>query len=382
MPEQPCEYGVGRVLIVDDDDSNRLLLRDLLGSDGHTVMEATSGEEALARLNDSATDLVLLDLMMPGMDGFEACRRIKGNSQTMHLPVLVITALNERKDKIAGMRAGANDFITKPVDTQDVRLRVRNAVAAKQLFDELQASYSRLKGLEAMRDSLTQMIVHDLRSPLTGIDSFLSLLSRRAADRLDERDILLVQQARIATGRLVDMISSVLDVSRLEAGAMPLDIARCDLTAVVGEAIESPGLPQGSAAIAHDLPARPVFVSCDSEIIRRVVVNLLDNALKFTPARGEVRIEMSVDEGQPTVAVVDQGPGIPPEYREKVFEKFGQIESREQGRKYSSGLGLAFCKMAVEAHGGSIGVESEVARGSRFWFKLPAAELASHAESA
>jgi signal transduction histidine kinase len=362
---------MGRVLVVDDEEKNRLLLRDLLEVQGYEVSEAEDGEQALQKAAEVRPDLVLLDLMMPKLDGFEVCRRLKRDPETSSVPILLLTSLGERNVRLTGIEAGANDFLNKPIDAQDLILRVRNAVHAKHLFDQLQENYDRLRELETLRDNLTHMIVHDLRTPLTTINGYLQLLKMTGVQKLDEEEKGYVEQALSATSALVEMISSLLDVSRLEAGAMPLNLNPNDLGTVAKEAFESLGPLVGKRQVHVEAPSEPLLVRCDPEIIRRVIVNLLTNAIKFTPPDGQVRVAVKRDGAKAKVTVVDTGPGIPPEYREKIFEKFGQVETRQQEGSYSSGLGLTFCKLAVKAHGGKIGVDSEVGKGSTFWFVLP-----------
>ncbi len=226
-----------------------------------------------------------------------------------------------------------------------------------------------LKELERLRDNLTHMIVHDMRSPLTGIAGFLDLaLRNREAD--DKTSRFLVT-ARESANMLTEMVTELLDVSRLEAGEMPLEKEECDLREPVSKAIESLGGLVADRDVQAIYPDKPVSVSCDPTIVRRVVANLVANAVKFTPKDGSVRIEVAEQPGSTKIAVTDTGPGIDPEYHGKIFDKFGQVEARQHGKMYSTGLGLTFCKLAVEAHGGAIGLESEIGKGSTFWFSLP-----------
>ncbi|HEY3128458.1 MAG TPA: response regulator [Acidobacteriota bacterium] len=359
-----------RILVVDDEEQNRLLLRDLLEVQGYEVSEAEDGEQALQKTAEVQPDLVLLDLMMPKLDGFEVCRRLKRNPETAPIPILLVTSLNERNVRLTGIEAGANDFLNKPIDAQDLVLRVRNAIYAKTLFDELQENYDRLQELEALRDNLTHMIVHDMRTPLMAINGYLQLLKMTAGQKLEGEEKGYVDEALSGTSALVEMVSSLLDVSRLEAGAMPLNLIPSDLGTLATEAIATLGTLVRTRQVHVEVPPEPLLVRCDAEIIRRVIVNLIANAVKFTPPDGQVQVTVKKDDAKAKVAVADTGPGIPPEYREKIFEKFGQVETQQKG-KYSTGLGLTFCKLAAKAHGGKIGVNSEVGKGSTFWFTLP-----------
>ena len=360
----------GRVLIVDDQDANRLLLRDLLESQGHEVTEAADGEEALQRVSEVAPDVVLLDIGMPGMDGFEVCRRMKADPATASIPVLLVTALSQRDQRLLGIGAGANDYITKPVDRSDLSLRVRNAIRMRQLYLEVEEQYRRLEKLELLRDSLVHMIVHDLRSPLAGIRAYLDLLKLDGAGKLDMELTESIDAARKVAVEMTDMVSDLLDVSRLEVGKMPLELAPADVGALVVEAIGAAGAA-ARVRIRVEPPADKLRVVCDAGVIRRVIANLVGNAVKFTPVSGQITVLVRGDGAEVRVEVADTGQGIPKEYHEKVFEKYGQVEAARHGAKHSTGLGLTFCKLAVEAHGGRVGLESAVGKGSTFWLLLP-----------
>ena len=360
----------GHVLVVDDEAYNRELLYGVLVDLNYQVTEAVNGEQALRQVTDCPPDVILLDIMMPGMDGFEVCRRLKENPVTAPIPILLVTALSDRKDRLRGIDAGANDFLTKPIDSEDVVLRVRNAVYTRQLFDRLQDSYQQLKELEALRDNLMHMIVHDMRSPLTGISGYLQLLQMDLEEQENEQSLGHVNDALSNTQELIEMVSTVLDVSRMEAEEMPVNRSECNLHEVMEHAIDSVHVMMLSGHVLYHAPPAPVCLSCDQDLVRRILINLMTNAIKFTPSGGEVQVEVEETGAHVRVAVTDTGPGIPPEYHEKIFEKFGQAETREHG-KYSTGLGLTFCKLAVEAHRGTIGVDSEVGKGSTFWFILP-----------
>jgi signal transduction histidine kinase len=365
------EAVTGRVLVVDDQDPNRLLLRDLLEAQGHEVIEAVDGSEALQQVATMSPDVVLLDIGMPGMDGFEVCRRIKAEPSTASIPVLLVTALSQRDQRLLGMAAGANDYITKPIDKSDLTLRVRNAVRMHQLYVEVEQQYRRLERLELLRDSLVHMIVHDLRSPLAGIRAYLDLLKLDGAGRLDHDMTQSIDEARKVAVEMTEMVSDLLDVSRLEAGKMPLELALTDVGIIATDAVTGIGAAARRVSLQLEHGPERLRAMIDPSVIRRVIANLVGNAIKFTPASGHIRVAVQGGDGSVRVSVSDSGPGIALEFHDKIFEKFGQVEAARQGTKHSSGLGLTFCKFAVEAHGGAIGVESVVGQGSTFWFVVP-----------
>ncbi|MCC5834708.1 MAG: response regulator [Opitutales bacterium] len=359
----------GRVLVVDDEEKNRTLLRDSLEAHGHTVDEANDGEAALQHIRKDLPDVVLLDVMMPKLDGFEVCLQMKSDAALRHIPVIMVTALSERKERLMGIKAGANDFLVKPIDIPDTLLRVNNAIREKKLYDKLQDSYSQLKQLETFRDELTHMIVHDMRSPLMVIMGYIDLLKRMAKDRLHEDDLGLIKGARESTVILKSMIDNLLDVSRLEANEMPIRRETCDLKNLVNQAVEEMAPFLREKQCICNLPETPLEIKADSNLLSRVLTNLLGNACKFSPKKGgRIDIAVSGENGQVRIDVADNGPGIPEKFQERIFEKFGQAENTQA--KNSSGLGLTFCKLAVERHGGSINVRNRPEGGSLFWIIL------------
>jgi signal transduction histidine kinase len=366
--EEPQE-SPGRVLVVDDEPKNRELLRDLLEVKGYSVVEAEDGVDALGKV-DGDCDVILLDVMMPRMDGLEACRQLKAKPETAHIPVLMVTALAEREQRHKGIDAGANDYLTKPIDRKDVLLRVRNAVHAKRLHDKVHQDLAKLRELETVRDNLTHMIVHDIRSPLMVAQwAFESVLGQPGALNSDRKDLLL--RGATACRQMIEMVSSMLDVSRMEAGQMPLNRVPCDICDIARAAAESVAVLAQEKTLTVCVTGDSANSAVDRDIMHRIFVNLLGNAIKFSPEGGSIGVTISSAGETMRATVTDQGRGILPEYHKKIFEKFGQVQSRKEGQKYSTGLGLTFCKLAVEAHGGHIGVDSEVGKGSTFWFTIP-----------
>jgi len=362
-----------KVLIVDDRPSSVKVLRVRLASEGYEVLEASDGFQALDIVERETPDLVLLDVMMPKMDGYEVCRRIKSRPETRFLPVVLVTALSDQEAKITGIEAGADDFLNKPVDPSELRVRVRSLLHTKALHDELQRSYEELQKMEAMRESLTQMIVHDLRNPLAAVMGYLKLLKRKgyvSEQKIAQRNLRAID---MCTQSLMDMITAMLDLAKLEAGEMQLNLGDVDLGDVLSDVGVGmrPLLERRNLTFRTDLPADLPLLRADRESLRRILVNILGNAAAFSPDAGCISVAAQAGDGHVDIAVQDQGPGIDPEDQARIFERFGQVACRQSGRKYSTGLGLAFCKMAVEAHGGEIGVESEVGKGSTFTVRIP-----------
>ena len=361
---------VGRILVADDDRDTCNFLKTFLERHGHTVEVAEDGNMALAEVSRNAPDVVLLDMRMPGLSGLDVCHKLKADAATAAIRVLMITGHDDRNSRLAGIRAGADDFLAKPVDNDEVILRVGNAVHTKHLFDQVQESYRRLQEVQKMRDDLTQMVMHDMRTPLTSIVMSLEFLASTGGKQ--PKDVLTeaFNAARAATRELLEMANSMLDVSRLEQGRMPLTIRTCSLIELVRDAIHLLKPMLGRARIVLDEPRELGPILCDGDVIRRVVVNLLGNAVKATEFREAVDVTIRQEGDKVRVSVRDQGQPIQAKYHAKLFERFGESEMGDR-QSHSVGLGLPFCKLAVEAHGGSIGITSEMNAGNTFWFVLP-----------
>lgn len=359
----------GTVLIVDDEPANRELLSDLMVSHGYEVWEQASGEEALELLRESLPDAILLDVMMPGLDGFAVCRAIRDDLRTTHLPVLLVTALADRASRLKGIAMGATDFLVKPIDLDDVLLRVRNAIRSKLLFDRIQNKSRQLFEAQEAHDSLIHMIVHDLKLPLSSILGYGRLLERSFDETIsaDQRGYLT---SLLAGGRhTLDMVENILSVHRLEADGQRLILEEVDLDTLLSE-VNSVIAPTASPSVTFEFPPR-TGLTClaDLFLLRRVLINLLDNAARFAdPQDGRVKVSVERVVDGVEVSVEDNGRGILPEIRSQIFDKFSQGSG---GHRRNFGLGLAFCKLALEGQGGRIWVEGGPPEGAIFRFFLP-----------
>ena len=373
------EEAGGLLLIVDDNEENRDVLARRLEKQGHWAVTAGSGPEALSALAEQPFDLVLLDIMMPEMDGYEVLFRIKSEPSTQNLPVIMISALDELESVVRCIEMGAADYLPKPFNPTLLKARVGASLREKRArdrerryTDEIAESYRRLRELERLRDDLTYMIVHDLRTPLTSLLTGLQTVPL-VGDLNETQDEML----RIATDGgeiLLGMINDLLDVEKMEQESVPLEKTLISPETLISQAIAQVTL----LATAEELtltpeiaPNTPTFTG-DEDKLRRTLVNLMGNAIKFTPRGGVVTAGVSCGpENSVLFFVRDTGEGIPADALDRIFEKFGQVETRQAGRKMSTGLGLTFCKLAVEAHGGRIWAESAPGAGSVFFFTLP-----------
>jgi len=371
MTEPIYSKNAPSVLMVDDTPANLEMLSEMLKGRGYKVRAAVSGKLALQAARNDPPDLILLDINMPEMNGYEVCGELKADAGLKEIPVIFLSALTETIDKVKAFGTGGVDYITKPFQFEEVEARVETHLELRRQKRQLQEALDKLRELEKLRDSLVQMIIHDLRSPLTGAYAYLKLVKDNADKTLSRVHFGYVAEAMKAVLQMIQMACDVLDTSRMEKGQLQLKAADCDLSCILEDCISGLKPLFEKREIRFTPPESPVTVRLDRDMILRVVQNLLSNALKFTGEGGLIRLGIETGGDRVRVSVKDNGAGIQPEYRQKLFEKSVQGELRTAHQRYSPGLGLTFCKLAVEAHGGSIGVESEEGKGSSFWFELP-----------
>jgi CheY-like chemotaxis protein len=369
---------LGRVLIVDDEIANVELLARRLEAIGCQTQVAGSGERAIALARSEQPDLILLDVMMPGIDGWQTCRRLKSQPETADIPVIFVTAKDRYEDLSKGFEVGGVDYLTKPFEPIELAARVRSAIFTKRLQDELRKTAADLKRMEQSRKELIGMLGHDIRNLANSVVAFMQLvrMGQLEPGRQEFDELLRLSESNIS--ELLRMVNALLDVYKMEEGkleAMPQAIALSALAERSLAQVAPEAIAKG-IQLESDLP-KDVKVFVDDGLIVRVLTNLLANAVKHTPGGGKVRIESARDrtlEGSIVVRVHDTGPGIPEEDAPRIFDRFYQGAGRSRG---GSGLGLAFCKLAVELHGGSINVVNPGESGAIVQFTLPAADHAA-----
>lgn len=361
------------ILVVDDVEANLRLLSRILAGAGYEVTTASGGREALDKTASQAFDIILLDVMMPDMDGFEVCERLRAQETTRHLPIVMVTALQEVEYRVRALDLGADDFLSKPLEKTEVLARVKSLIRVKGGRDELERAYHNLQRAETQRDEMAEMLIHDLRTPLTTLLTPLTMLESEQFGALNDTQREVTTMAVRSGHRLLHLVNELLDIGKMENGRMNLQRRAVEIPLLGQEALEQvvavqmTNQTQIAIEYSNDLPV----VQADEDLLRRVLINLLGNAVKFTPADGTITLGARRENDKVVVWVRDTGEGVPLEYQERIFERFGQVESRRAGRRMSTGLGLTFCKLVVEAHGGQMWLESEVDKGSTFYFALP-----------
>jgi two-component system, sensor histidine kinase and response regulator len=365
---------VDRILLVDDSPDNLFLIQSLLLGEGYTIELAENGAEALAKIPTFKPDLLLLDAMMPVMDGYEVTRRLRQNSPYPFIPILLITAYDQLS-VARGLDIGADDFIRKPVEFDELLARVRSLLRLKHSVDERDE-------IARQREDFVSRLTHDLRTPLVAADRMLSLLMQEAMGPIAEE----VKEALEVTSRsnqnLLTLVNTLLEVYRYEAGRKTLNftpVALATLAQDVIEELQPLALDKGLAIELLHTTGEQAIVDGDRMELRRVLTNLIGNAIKFTD-HGSIKVQLSTKQVRSGYAnagakvvqiqVQDTGPGIAPEEKAILFESFVPGQHKRSG----SGLGLHLSRCIMEVHSGTITVESEVGRGSIFTARMPACQ--------
>ncbi|MFN6567852.1 hybrid sensor histidine kinase/response regulator [Dendronalium sp. ChiSLP03b] len=363
---------IDRILAVDDTRDNLILVQTILESEGYEIDLVADGITALQHVEQSPPDLILLDVMMPGMDGYEVTRRIRKNPAISYIPILLITAFHE-SSVVEGLDAGADDFIRKPFDTDELLARVRSLLRLKHSLDEQ-------KKMARQREDFVSRLTHDLRTPLVAADRMLGLFEQETFCEISPEMKQAIAVMIRSNQNLMQMVNTLLEVYRFEAGKKTLNWESCNLLEIIQEVVSelTPLASEKNLTLKIDtseLNQQKEDVGImmgDALEIRRVFNNLIGNAIKFTDTGGvKIRIsEKSVDsQGKDwiIITVEDTGYGIAPEDRASIFERFRQGRNKRSG----SGLGLHLSSRIVEGHGGKITVASELGQGTVFTIKLP-----------
>jgi signal transduction histidine kinase len=365
-----------KILVVDDNAENRALAQAALEDEDYQVTLAAGGEEGLAAFQRERPDCVLLDVRMPGMDGFAVCSRIRALEGGAETPILFVTALRDLETFDRALLAGCDDFLTKPFRPTELITRVQAGLKLRRVSVELREQYELVRKqrddlmrLQLQKERLSAFVVHDLKNPVSSIDLAAQLLARDGSLPKHARET--AEGIRESTRTLLRLILNLLDISKSEEGKLTAKRARVDLDALSTRLLEAlaVGAQERNVTLARTLEIGTVFA--DVDLLQRVLENLLDNAIRHAPAGSRVLLRATQIDRAVRICVSDEGPGIPGALREQIFDPFVQAPASDRAVTRSGrGLGLAFCKLAVEAHGGTISVE-DTPKGTTICLSLP-----------
>ena len=379
---------IQKILIVDDKAGNTASLARVLEREGLQILQAHAGNDALGLMLEHEFALVLLDVQMPGMDGYEVASLMRRNERTLKVPIIFLTAINKEYQHVRnGYQAGAVDYLFKPVDPEIIRAKVkifleldRSRREKDLLVAELNTSNARLQELYRRKSDFLAAASHELRTPLTVIREFCSLVHDEVVGTLNQEQKNCLQSALRNCDRLAAMVNDLLDLESVESGSHPIRRDKVDAGALATTLFKD-FAPRCTTAgldfrleVGENLP--PVLA--DMDLITQVLVNLLGNALKFTPPEGRITLAVAACPQGVRVEVRDTGCGIAPEDQGRVFEKFTQLKRREGPGCQGTGLGLPISRRIAQLHGGDIKLASSPGNGSRFWLDLPAYETELH----
>jgi two-component system, sensor histidine kinase and response regulator len=365
-----------KILVIDDNADNRALARAALEDENYEAVVAATGEEGIVAFETERPDCVLLDVRMPGMDGFEVCARIRALPGGADMPVIFLTALRDVDTFDQALRAGGDDFLTKPVRPTELAIRVQTALKLRQMGADLRTHYDLVRHqrddlmrLQLQKERLTAFVVHDLKNPVNSMDLHAQLLLRDP--ELPDRARASVNAIRTEARSLLRLVLNLLDISKSEEGQLVPRRRTVDLESLLIDVLDAHGLEAKNAGVRLERAIEARTVLADPDLLRRVFENLLDNALRHAPEGTAVHIETARRDGGVEIRVADAGSGIPSDMLEKVFERFVRVESGERDvTRTGRGLGLAFCKLSIEAHGGRVWIE-DGAPGAIFCVRLP-----------
>ena len=373
------------ILVVDDNPTNLQVLLESLKRTGFKILVARTGESAIQQAEYGKPDLILLDVMMPGIDGFETCRRFKTLDAFKEIPIIFMTALTDTTDKLKGFQAGGVDYVTKPLQHEEVLARVVTHLTIRRLQQELrqqhallQEQHAQLQALNASKDKFFSIISHDLRSPLSAVLVGLRLLTDTESRLTDNEKNELIRDSHRTVEQLYNLLDNLLVWSRLQRGLMEYAPQPLDLRPLFerNATLFAANAEQKQIAIRQTV-AEPVIAFADSHMIDAIIRNLISNALKFTEARGAITLSARQNDQRVEMAVADTGIGMDAETVAKLFRLDVRYNQLGTAGEKGTGLGLNVCKEFAEKNGGSIAVESVVGAGTTFRVTLPKSSPAS-----
>ncbi|HEY9853583.1 MAG TPA: hybrid sensor histidine kinase/response regulator [Leptolyngbyaceae cyanobacterium] len=391
-----------KILVVDDEPNNLRFLGTILSQQGYKVQKTVSGQLAINAAIVEPPDLILLDIMMPEMNGYAVCQKLKSIEKTSDIPIIFLSCLSEAEDKLKAFELGAIDYITKPFHLEEVVARIKTQLTIKSLQTKLQKQNDYLRQeilarqeAEKKKDELISFLSHELKTPLTAMYASLGLLNSGRFGYLQPQGKRLLEIAANNTDRLVRLLNNILDLEKINSGVDSASLQKCNIADLVVQATEIMQAMAEQAKVNLSISTTTVYSYVNSDRIIQVLTNLLSNAIKFSPPgstvwlSNEVKAANTIDIPEEFVGdtpdflasspnpmtvlfkIKDIGRGIPSDKLVSIFHQFKQVDPSDAREKSGSGLGLAICRKIVHQYGGNIWVESIPGSGSTFYFTLP-----------
>lgn len=370
----------GRVLIVDDTPYNVELLQDLLEGVGYEVIPATEAESTFHQLPDFAPDLILLDIMMPYMDGFTFCKKMKADPRTADIPVIFISALDDLDNMLRGFEVGAVDYITKPFQQPEVLARVNSQMTLVHQRRDIEARHQQqlhyYETLNTMKAHFIQSATHDLKNPLHIIIGYANLLLEFEPGEFEEKGEKLVHNILEGAEKMRHLIAEMLDLAQMQTGTDFLAIQATPIQRLIEKNIESYQAlaQQKNVRLSCQYEGDPPTVKADPNKLGRALENLIANAIKYTPAGGYITTRVGCEDNRAYIIIEDSGLGIPADALPHLFTPFYRVDNDTHRQEEGSGLGLSIVKSIIEHHQGQISVDSTEGHGSTFTLYLPCAD--------
>jgi two-component system, sensor histidine kinase and response regulator len=364
------------ILIVDDTTANLNVLSTMLSQRGYRVRAAINGEMALKSARKTPPDLILLDISMPGMNGYEVCSELKADAQTRHIPIIFVSALDSVSDKVKAFQVGGVDYISKPYQLEEVLVRVQNQLTLFRQRQEIEMLREKdrlyFEELSRTKDHFVSMASHDLKNPLSVVMGYVGLLEECQPIREDPIARQYLERIQFGAENMLRLITDLLDLARIETG-LSLTLGTLPFMAYLRACMAELEMQARAKQIAlsFSTPDSEFVMLIDESKIRQVLNNLLSNALKYTPSGGRVELSAARESEQVHIRVADTGLGIPAQDLPHIFDKFYRVRREDHMAVEGTGLGLSIAKAIVEQHQGKIWVESELGVGTTMHVVLP-----------
>lgn len=370
MQINPAEF---KLLVVDDVQTNVLLLKALLGKEGYGILVANNGQEALEVIRNENPDLILLDVMMPGMDGFEVAERLKSEEYRCEIPIIFLTALDDTQSIVNGFKLGVGDFISKPFRKEELMVRIKHQlslVAARRIIEE---KNEELRKTIAGRDKMYSVIAHDLRSPMASMKMLLNTIMMSVEkDKIDPDIFDMLEMSNKTSEEVFSLLDNLLKWTKSQLGKLTVIPQKLDISGLADGVVE---VMNSVAEVKHIKLIRTdhesFFVYVDIEMIKSILRNLISNAVKFSNPDSEIKVGIKAEDGKVIVSVTDSGKGIKKEDQHKLLKDSTHFTTYGTNSEEGSGLGLLLCRDFARKNGGELWFESEENLGSVFSFSLP-----------